>query len=377
MKLAIIAITRNGTRLGARLQAMAVDADLFVAEKFVAEAGASARPFAGELREVVRENWRQYQGFVFVMATGIVVRLIAPHLEAKDRDPAVVVVDEAGRFAISLLSGHLGGANELARDVAELLGGQAVITTATDVNELPSFDLLAKEEGWGIDDLGRVKSLNALLLAGEEIAVVDPSGRVAARFAGRGRLSSHAHFAAALQSGAAGCVFVTNRQLPPQALAGTLLVLRPKNLVLGLGCNRGTPSQSERPGCLDVQGALRLPAAALRAHLDHFDRFAARRHDHRPRGGHAAEELRAPFAHAQARPAGRRVGPPVGHAVCAPERKRAGAPRAPRGRPGRPRAPLARRARPAPRARRRARPPRRAPRAPNSPLPRAARCRRR
>jgi cobalt-precorrin 5A hydrolase len=240
MNLAIIAITRNGARLGARLKQSAVDADLFVAEKFVAEAGATARPFAGELREVVRENWRQYQGFVFVMATGIVVRLIAPHLEAKDRDPAVVVVDEAGRFAISLLSGHLGGANELARDVAELLGGQAVITTATDVNELPSFDLLAKEEGWGIDDLGRVKSLNALLLAGEEIAVVDPSGRVAAHFAGRGRLSSHAHFAAALQSGAAGCVFVTNRQLPPQALAGNLLVLRPKNLVLGLGCNRGT-----------------------------------------------------------------------------------------------------------------------------------------
>jgi cobalt-precorrin 5A hydrolase len=243
MKLAIIAITRNGARLGARLQNMAVDADLFVAEKFVTEAGASARPFAGELRELVRENWRKYQGFVFIMATGIVVRVIAPHLQAKDRDPAVVVVDEAGRFAVSLLSGHLGGANELARDVAELLGGQAVITTATDVNALPSFDLLAKEEGWGIDDLGRVKSLNALLLAGENIAVVDPSGRIAAHFAGRGRLSFYANFVTALQSGAAGRVFVTNRQLPPQALAGNLLVLRPKNLVLGLGCNRGTTAE--------------------------------------------------------------------------------------------------------------------------------------
>ncbi|HXV20666.1 MAG TPA: cobalt-precorrin 5A hydrolase [Desulfuromonadales bacterium] len=240
MNLAIIAITRNGARLGARLQNMAVDADLFVAEKFVTEAGVSARPFAGELRELVRANWRKYQGFVFIMATGIVVRVIAPHLQAKDRDPAVVVVDEAGSFAISLLSGHLGGANELTRDVAELLGGQAVITTATDVNELPSFDLMAKEEGWVIDDLDRVKSLNALLLAGEEIAVVDPSGRVAARFAGRGRLSIHANFVAALESGAAGFVFVTNRQLPPQAQAGKLLVLRPKNLALGIGCNRET-----------------------------------------------------------------------------------------------------------------------------------------
>jgi len=243
MKLAIIAITRNGARLGARLQKMAVDADLFVAEKFAMEAGAEARPFAGELREMVGENWRKYQGFVFVMATGIVVRVIAQHLEAKDRDPAVVVVDEAGKFAISFLSGHLGGANELARDVAGLLGGQAVITTATDVNELPCFDLLAKGEGWVIDDLNRVKCLNALLLAGDEIAVVDPSGRISTCFAGRGRLSFHANFVAALESGAAGFVFVTNRRLPPQTQAGNLLVLRPKNLVLGIGCNRGTTAE--------------------------------------------------------------------------------------------------------------------------------------
>jgi len=243
MNLAIIAITRNGARLGARLKAEAVEADLFVPEKFAAEAGGAARPFAGELRALVGEAWRKYQGFVFIMAAGIVVRMIAPLLEAKDRDPAVVVLDEAGRFAVSLLSGHLGGANELAAEVAELLGGQAVITTATDVGGLPSFDLLAKQEGWRIDDLGRVKTLNALLLADEEIAVVDPSGRVAGLFAGRGRLSFHTNFVAALQSGASGFVFVTNRSLPPQARPEKLLVLRPQNLALGIGCNRGTSAE--------------------------------------------------------------------------------------------------------------------------------------
>ena len=243
MNLAIIAITRNGARLGAQLKEAAEDADLFVAAKFADEAGTLARPFSGPLRELVARLWQGYQGFVFIAATGIVVRMIAPHLAVKDKDPAVVVVDEAGRFAISLLSGHLGGANELAREVAELLGGQAVITTATDVNDLPSFDLLAQEEGWVIDDLGRVKSLNALLLAGEEIAVVDPSGRVAACFAGRGRLSFHVNFVTALRSGAAGFVFVTNRHLPPQVQDGNLLVLRPKNLVLGIGCNRGTAAE--------------------------------------------------------------------------------------------------------------------------------------
>jgi len=240
MNLAIIAITRNGARLGARLKAEAVEADLFIPEKFAAEAGGTTLPFAGELRALIHAQWHRYQGFVFIMAAGIVVRLIAPLLEAKDRDPAVVVVDETGRFSVSLLSGHLGGANELARDVAGLLGGEAVITTATDVNDLPSFDLLAQEQGWGIDDLTRVKTLNSLLLEEEEIAVVDPSGRIRASFAGRGRLSFHDTFLGALQSGARGYLFVTNRRLPAPVDTPSLLVLRPRNLVLGIGCNAGT-----------------------------------------------------------------------------------------------------------------------------------------
>ena len=86
---------------------------------------------------------QQGDNLVCVMAAGIVVRGIAPYLKGKDTDPAVVVVDEAGQFAISLLSGHLGGANELARRVAKVLGGTPVITTATDVHGLPALDVLA------------------------------------------------------------------------------------------------------------------------------------------------------------------------------------------------------------------------------------------
>ena len=126
-------------------------------------------------------------GFVLIMATGIVVRMIAPLLESKQSDPAVVTMDDAGRFAISLLSGHLGGANELAERCAFLTGARAVITTATDANELPSFDMLAKEQGWVIDDISCVKTLNRLLLDDEEIAVVDPSGKTRCWFHGRGQ----------------------------------------------------------------------------------------------------------------------------------------------------------------------------------------------
>ena len=240
MRIAIVAITRNGARLGTRLKEGFAGAELFVLRKYAGQAGKCAIPFSGEVRELVKNLWPETGGFVFIMASGIVVRLISPHLVDKEHDPAVVVMDDAGKFAISLLSGHLGGANELACKCAFLTGAREVITTATDVNCLPSFDMLAKEEGWVIDDISRVKILNALLLDNEEIAVVDPTGRVRSYFHGLEKLVFFDTFMDAFKSRAKGYLFVTNRHLPPQAQSKDLLVLRPKNLVLGIGCNSGT-----------------------------------------------------------------------------------------------------------------------------------------
>ena len=240
MHVAIIAITGNGARIGAQLLDGIPQSRLFVIEK---HAGGDAHPFSGGVQSLVDRLWPDYGGFVFIMAAGIVVRTIAPLLQAKDRDPAVVVLDDAGRFAVSLLSGHVGGANALAKHCAELIGSIPVITTATDVNDLPSFDMLAKEHGWLIDDLSRVKVLNALLLEGKEIAVVDRGNAVRNYCAGRGVLSFHEDFAQALMSGASGQVVVTNRILPPRHDSERVLVLRPLNLVLGIGCNRGTSAE--------------------------------------------------------------------------------------------------------------------------------------
>ena len=240
MRISIIAITRNGARLGTRLRDGFAGSELFVLRKYAGQAGKGATPFDRELRQLVRDLWPDTDAFVFIMATGIVVRLIAGNLEGKELDPAVVVMDDAGKFAISLLSGHLGGANDLACRCAFLTGSREVITTATDANGLPSFDMLAKEEGWVIDDITRVKCLNTLLLDDEEIAVVDPTGRVRPFFHGKGKLAFYDTFMDAFKSNAKGYLFITNRHLPPQAQSEELLLLRPRNLVLGIGCNRGT-----------------------------------------------------------------------------------------------------------------------------------------
>lgn len=240
MRIAIIAITRNGAMLGTKLRTALATADLHVLQKYQGQAGKGSIPFTGELKVLIKQLWPQYQGFIFIMATGIVVRMIAPHLDSKEKDPAVVVMDDTGKFAISLLSGHLGGANELAERCAFITGAREVITTATDANGLPSFDMLAKENDWFIEDLSRVKVLNSLLLDNEEIAVVDSTGLVRPYFYGRGRLVFYDTFVEGLRSRANGFLIVTNSFIPPQMYSDRLLVMRPKNLAVGIGCNSGT-----------------------------------------------------------------------------------------------------------------------------------------
>lgn len=240
MKIAIITITRNGARLGARLKDGLADTDFYALPKYLGTAGKGAMAIDGELAALFERLWPEVGGFICVMATGIVIRSVAPLLKSKTSDPGVVVMDDAGKFAISLLSGHLGGANELAERCAFLTGARAVITTATDANGLPSFDMLARENSWVIEDISRIKTLNALLLDNEKIAVVDDTGLTRSFFHGQGRLQFHDSFIAGLRSEAKGFLFVTNSIIPPQLRSEALLVLRPKNLVLGIGCNSGT-----------------------------------------------------------------------------------------------------------------------------------------
>lgn len=244
MRIAVIAITRNGAQLGQKLREGLAGAELHVSNRYAGQAGPCRQLFdPADLKAVTASLWHEVDGFVFIMASGIVVRMVAPFLESKEKDPAVVVMDDAAKFAISLLSGHLGGANELAERCAFISGARAVITTATDANNLPSFDMLAKEQDWAIDDISRVKVLNSLLLDNEEIAVVDPSGQTRCWFHGRGRLCFYDTFAETMDSRAKGFLFVTNRHLPSQSQPDNLLILRPRNLVLGIGCNRGTSAE--------------------------------------------------------------------------------------------------------------------------------------
>lgn len=118
-----------------------------------------------------QENFPSAQALIFVGAAGIAVRAIAPYVKSKTTDPAVVVVDEGARFAIPILSGHLGGANDLARKISALCGAQPVVTTATDVNGMFSVDEWAKHQGCAILNPERIKRVSGTLLAGGTVEV--------------------------------------------------------------------------------------------------------------------------------------------------------------------------------------------------------------
>jgi precorrin-3B C17-methyltransferase len=133
--IAIVAITRKGVALGQRLKRLLPDSHLYLPQKLAVGRKSGEHPFSPPAKEAVRDVFRRYRYLVLVMAAGIAVRLIAPELRDKHQDPAVVVVDDAGSFSVSLLSGHEGGANQLARKVASRLGAHPVVTTASEVSE--------------------------------------------------------------------------------------------------------------------------------------------------------------------------------------------------------------------------------------------------
>ncbi len=124
--------------------------------------------------EAFAEAFQSFSGLICIMATGIVVRSLASLMVSKLTDPAILVLDEKGEYVISLLSGHIGGANQMAREIAAQLGGQAVITTASDVEGKSSVDLLAQELDAVMDPVGRIKTINRYLVEGKTVHLYSP-----------------------------------------------------------------------------------------------------------------------------------------------------------------------------------------------------------
>ncbi|MBW2027496.1 MAG: cobalamin biosynthesis protein [Deltaproteobacteria bacterium] len=232
---AIYAFTRKGATLGRRI-CEALRGDLFLPRRLAEDF--DAIPFSA-VAPLVQSRFGDYGAHVFIGATGIAVRTIGRLIRSKVTDPAVVVVDQEGRYVISLLSGHLGGGNDLARRIAGITGGEAVITTATDQEGLPSIDVLALERGLSIGNTDGIKHVNAALLEGGPIQVFDPEDRMGLRRGIPAIEVVEVVREGDWRPGIPG-LWVTWKEKVPIAKQ---LVLHPRCLVVGLGCNRGTTAR--------------------------------------------------------------------------------------------------------------------------------------
>ena len=223
---AVFALTRQASLKAAEIASGLSDAVLFVPEKFAdAVARLHTRSFAaGKFGETLDSNWRNYDAFVLIMAAGIAVRHIGKLCEDKKRDPAVVVCDEKGNYAVSLLSGHIGGGNALAHDIARITGGQAVITTASDVQKLPAFDVFAEEHHCVIETPETLTGIAAAVVNGEPVEVEMSARLFDANFAGYPAVTL-------VKERTDGLILVRS--------GGLELRLRQPRFVLGIGCRKG------------------------------------------------------------------------------------------------------------------------------------------
>lgn len=223
------------------------DCCLFAPEK---HAGDEAKPVSGGITAFTGTFIGEVDAFVYVGACGIAVRAIAPYVKSKTTDPAVICVDELGKFSVALLSGHIGGGNRLANAVAAGIGAIPVITTATDVNGRFAVDAWAAERGFIIGNMKAAKDVAAAILERDisicaDAAIVKP-------------------LPPGLCEGREGPAGISVSVRGEEPFAHTLLVI-PRVLTLGIGCRRGITCEAIEAAVEEVFRKNGLDRRAIKA----------------------------------------------------------------------------------------------------------------
>lgn len=228
--LAVISLTPRGNQQSLRI-AKIIPCDCYTT-KALAKSG--LQPFTMNFAQSVARLFVDYQSLLFICATGIAVRTIAPLLQTKLHDPAVLVMDEKGKHIISLLSGHIGGANRLALYLAERLNADPVITTATDINHVAALDMIALDMNAAIANYhDSVKKINQMLISGKCVGLYQEHHQVNDRrgFTVIDNLQQI--------TGLDALVWVTMANPLPN-LGLPIFQVIPRRIVAGIGCRRGT-----------------------------------------------------------------------------------------------------------------------------------------
>ena len=213
MKLAVITVTEKGVRNGLKIKEK-INCDVFTISKFMKE---KTLLIENGLQNFFEKNLLKYDTFLFITAAGIAVRTIAPFIKSKDKDPAVLTMDEEGNFIISLLSGHLGGANEAAKILGEITGAVPVISTASDVSGKIAVDTIAVKINGKLESLESAKKVTSLIVAGKEVDIKVPENME--------------------NENPEGVILISNRKNIE------IVKIIPQNIVVGIGCKKNKEAE--------------------------------------------------------------------------------------------------------------------------------------
>ncbi|MGL6314966.1 cobalamin biosynthesis protein [Vibrio sp. WXL103] len=269
-KIAIYAITKQGAKQGQRLKNSLPFAELFVAPIGLTD-DMHATPLVRPLSSFIAPRFDQFDAHIFICATGIVMRTIAPLIKDKRTDPAVVCLDEQATFVVSMLSGHRGGANQITHRVAHIVKATPVVTTASDVSENVSADMLGARFGWQLDAAceDAVTKVSAAIVNDQSVIIAQQAGeknwwqyekRMPSNILCHHTLNGidPADFDAAL--------LITDQARPNLTQWQQKVVLwRPKSLVIGIGCDRNTPISTLLAGLEAFSGEFNLSIDSIKS----------------------------------------------------------------------------------------------------------------
>ena len=254
-KVVIFSFTERGTKqnryIYRKLKMQGYICEGYAPAKYVMGEEGGVKQLPKKKEDLIRERWGKW-AFLFIGAAGIAVRYIAPYVKDKFTDSAVVVADEAGQYVIPLLSGHVGGAAELADQIANLLGAVSVHTTATDVRKNFAADVFAKKNALYITDREAAKRISAAVLDGELIGIYAQGDH-----AENAVKNSKEMFSDEV------CICNTIEEVMKYryrviladsfpAIDENTLLLKPKNIIVGLGCRKGISEELLEKGLLEI-----------------------------------------------------------------------------------------------------------------------------
>ncbi len=252
-KISVLAITKNGIKIGLSLKKHYPSWKVFAPIKF-SDNSDQVEWYSESTTEKITELFKTNDAMICLFSLGAVIRLISSHLRDKKTDPAILVIDDKTNFVISALSGHLGGANELANQIAKKLDAIPVITTAADVNKTIPVDLVGKEFGWKIDDDSTVTKVSALMVNEEKIGVYQNIGN---KNWWKANLPKNVTIYSSIDelknSGSKGFLIISDKIIESE-IVHDAVVYRPPSLVVGIGLHWDTSKKTIKEGlqsCLE------------------------------------------------------------------------------------------------------------------------------